>query len=237
MLEKLLLKKLQVKYPNLLISAILCGLVMGVFSGFSFVMVNISENLLLNKVVYSMAFTSVLFVIILNKYDLFTGNTMCFILLKDKKAKLTKILANLGIVYGGNFIGCFLTAVLLSSLKITEKLYIHDYLLNVFAIKTGYDILELLVLGFFANFFVCMAVFNAAKGETLAQTYLNLFFPIFIFCLLGFEHSIANMFSLSFKVLEDFSQIGLMLYNLFFVTIGNILGGVVFAISTKIKES
>lgn len=236
MLEKLLLKKLEVKYPNLLVSGILCGFILGVFSIFSFVMGNISENLLLNKVLYSMAFTTVLFAIMLNKYDLFTGNTMSFILLKGKKMRLSKILANLGIVYTANFIGCFLTAVLIFNLGITDKLHIHEYILDIFVVKTGYSIVKLLILGFFANFFVCMAVFNAAKEDSLPQKYLGLFFPIFIFCLLGFEHSIANMFSLSFTVLEDASKIWLMLYNLLFVTIGNIFGGVVFALSTRVKE-
>lgn len=236
MLETMLLKKLQVKYSRLFLSATLCGLIIGVFSVFSFIMGNLSDNALLNKIAYSAAFTSVLFVVILNKYDLFTGNTMCLILLKGQKVKPSNILTNMSIIYVGNFLGCFLTAALLSHLGVTEKLYVHDVLINVFAIKTGYSILELLVLGVLANFFVCMAVFNAAKGENLAQSYLNLFFPIFIFCLLGFEHSVANMFSLSIKVLEDSSYLGLMMYNLFFVTIGNILGGVLFALSSKIKE-
>lgn len=237
MIEKLVLKKLQVKYPNLLIGAILCGLIMGVFSILSFVMANISNNPLLNKVAYSIAFTSVLFVNILNKYQLFTGHTMCLILLKDKRTRPTQILANIGTVYIGNFIGCFLTAVLISSLGIAETLHVHDYIITLFDIKTSYSILKLLILGFFANFFVCMAIFNGAKGENMVQSYIYLFFPIVIFCLLGFEHSIANMFTLSFKVLEDFSQIGLMFYNLLFVTIGNILGGVVFALSTKITDN
>ena len=47
-----------------------------------------------------------------------------------------------------------------------------------------------------------------------------------LFVLIGYDHSIANMFYLTAAKLADSSlEVSLILYNLFYVTLGNILGG------------
>ena len=60
------------------------------------------------------------------------------------------------------------------------------------------------------------------KYKRIAQT-------IFIFVLLGFEHSIVNIGLFIYAVLHLHYVKWLLLYNLFFVTFGNILGGIIVA--------
>ena len=53
-------------------------------------------------------------------------------------------------------------------------------------------------------------------------------FPIMLFVLIGYDHSIANMFYLTAAKLVDSSfEVSLILYNLFYVTLGNFAGGMV----------
>ena len=52
--------------------------------------------------------------------------------------------------------------------------------------------------------------------------------PIMLFVLIGYDHSIANMFYLTAAKLADSSlEVSLILYNLFYVTLGNFVGGMV----------
>ena len=54
---------------------------------------------------------------------------------------------------------------------------------------------------------------------------------ILIFMICGFEHSIANMSILGVGLLHPMEQllsVGAYFQNLFFVTIGNMVGGIVF---------
>ena len=58
-----------------------------------------------------------------------------------------------------------------------------------------------------------------------------IFWCLFAFITTGFEHSVANMTLLAIGVMEPMGQaitIGGYFYNLLFVTIGNMLGGILF---------
>ena len=58
-----------------------------------------------------------------------------------------------------------------------------------------------------------------------------IFWCIFIFIVCGFEHSIANMSIMAvglFNAGDAAVSIGGYVYNLLFVTIGNMIGGVLF---------
>lgn len=70
----------------------------------------------------------------------------------------------------------------------------------------------------------------AARG--VADKILAILFPISAFVACGFEHSVANMFFLPLGLVvaaESGVPIGFgeVFHNLFYVTVGNILGGTV----------
>ena len=56
----------------------------------------------------------------------------------------------------------------------------------------------------------------------------GIWFPIMIFVLLGFQHSVANMFVLSDAMIEGHLGMGTFFANIIPVYLGNIVGGVGF---------
>jgi formate transporter len=80
--------------------------------------------------------------------------------------------------------------------------------------------------GVLCNVLVCMAVWMASAGRSVADRVLAIVFPITAFVAAGFEHSIANMyyFPLAMALGAPLSW-GDMLANLGPVTAGNIVGG------------
>lgn len=234
MLDKYLSNKLTYKFRVLFLSAILCGLLLAMVSAFAIVMSTISDNIVLNKLCFAIAFSGVLLLAVANGYELFTGNTMLLIMMPQKDMR-KKIIVNLLLVYVGNLIGCVVTAAIFLPLKINGTFDLTYALTSLYTGKTELAIHIMLIKGFFANFMVCMGVYLATKGKNIVESYLGLFFPIVVFCVLGFEHSVANMFSLFYAAFELNKPILPVLNNLLFVTIGNIIGGVTFAYATKLK--
>lgn len=236
MLNEYIEKKLQ--YKNLVVfgSALLCGFIMGLVTTFSVVLSSVTQNAVLGKLIYGAAFTALLLLVVLNGYELFTGNTMLLTVV-HKKEKTKKVLLNLLLVYFGNLCGCVLMALALKLAGVHEAFFLSEQLLKIYTLKTEMSIGKMLLLGVLANYMVCMGVYLAAKGKTVVDTYLSLFFPICIFCVLGFEHSVANMFTLFYAVFVNGSAIAPVLLNLLIVTVGNIIGGALFAYTTKIKGS
>lgn len=236
MLNEYIEKKLKLKNLVVFASAVLCGLIMGLVTTFSVVLSSMSVNAVLSKFIYGAAFAALLLLVVLNGYELFTGNTMLLTVV-HKKGSTKKVLLNLLLVYFGNLLGCVFMAVVIKQTGLHQTFALENYLLNVYLYKTQMGIGKMLLLGVLANYMVCMGVYLAAKGKTVTDTYLSLFFPICIFCVLGFEHSVANMFTLFYSTFVNGSAVLPVFVNLLFVTAGNIMGGVLFAFTTKIKGS
>lgn len=97
--------------------------------------------------------------------------------------------------------------------------------------------------GVMCNFLVCIAVWISFAAKDVAGKIMGLFFPIMIFVLCGFEHSIANMFyigaGLFDKTVPVFAEAAaaagvdmtnltwgnFFLKNLLPVSLGNLVGG------------
>ena len=101
-------------------------------------------------------------------------------------------------------------------------------ILNLVYIKIGYTIPELIFKGILCNICVCTAIllYNRTKG--FSQIFVTMAM-IFIFVLLGFEHSIVNIGLFIYVILHLHYMNWLLLYNLLFVTFGNVLGGIIIA--------
>ena len=96
---------------------------------------------------------------------------------------------------------------------------------------------DALLRGVACNFLVCIAVWIAFASKTPAGKVIGLFFPIMLFVVCGFEHSVANMFYIPAGLLaaadpayasaaaEGLTWGSFLLRNLLPVTAGNILGG------------
>ncbi|PHM25510.1 formate transporter [Xenorhabdus budapestensis] len=72
--------------------------------------------------------------------------------------------------------------------------------------KMHHTFIEALCLGILANLMVCLAVWMSYAGRSLIDKLFALILPISMFVASGFEHSIANMFLISFGiVIKEFA--------------------------------
>ena len=83
----------------------------------------------------------------------------------------------------------------------------------------------------FCNMLVCIAIWCTFRCEEETSKIIMIFWCLFVFITAGFEHSIANMTLLTIGLLSPFSEavsVGGYLYNILFVTLGNMVGGILF---------
>ena len=91
--------------------------------------------------------------------------------------------------------------------------------------------INLVLKGLLCNTLVCIAVWCSIKLKSEAGKLIMIMWCILTFMLCGFEHSIANMTTMAVGMMNSTSgtlTIGGYIYNLVCVTIGNMIGGVVF---------
>ncbi len=89
----------------------------------------------------------------------------------------------------------------------------------------------LVAKGILCNWLVCLAIWMAARTASDVAKLIVMFWCLFAFIASGFEHSVANMTVFAIALLgahPDTVTIGGMFYNLAFVSVGNIIAGVVF---------
>ena len=105
-------------------------------------------------------------------------------------------------------------------------------LLKILIGKTSFDFLPLLFKGIMCNILVCLAVLICSRKISDSAKLILIFWCILAFVSLGFEHSVANMtcFALAKMLNSDFT-FALILKNLIPVTIGNIIGGALVALT------
>lgn len=172
-----------------------------------------------------------LMLVIMAGGELFTGNNLISIAFIDKKIKLSDVFKNWTLVYIGNFVG----SVLIASMLFYAHMYVDgnpdtDLALAVAAKKMSSPFMAALIKGFLCNLVVALAVWMATGAKDVTGKIFAIWFPIMMFIVSGYEHSVANMFFLTLaKFLgADFSIADMFIKNLIPVTLGNILSGGVF---------
>jgi nitrite transporter len=104
-------------------------------------------------------------------------------------------------------------------------------LFSVADYKIASDPVALLCRGALCNWLVCLALWTSARTKDDVAKCVLIFWCLFAFIACGFEHSVANMtiFSTALIAAKDPAiTVGGAMHNLFWVTIGNIIGGAVF---------
>jgi len=186
----------------------------------------------LSKFLGASVFCVGLVLVIIPGSELFTGNILMAAGVADRKVKLARVLRNWVCVYAGNFIGALLLAFamfgtgLLGSPDAPSTLGEKAAAIAVAKIDLGF--LQALLRGVLCNILVCLAVVLAISSHTIVGKILGIYFPIMVFVLSGFEHSVANMYFIPAGLLVKgslFASFGLIWQNLVPVTIGNIIGG------------
>lgn len=244
------IEKSKMGFLPTLILAILAGAFIGLGGiYFNFSTAQITINVLFTQIIGGLTFSLGLILVVIAGAELFTGNNLMIMSLVGKKISSLKLIRNWIIVYVGNFIGSILIAYLL---YLTNVWSINggDFAIRAISIanhKVNLDFSNAFFLAILCNILVCLAIWLATSGRSVTSKILAIIFPISAFVALGFEHSIANMYFISFALilLEDPSIHGILqqsgisvdlsnlnmtgfFKNLLPVTLGNIVGGSIF---------
>lgn len=192
-----------------------------------------------------------LMLVILVGGELFTGNCLIFMAFLGKKVSAGKMIRNLVVVYFSNLIGALIVDVLLifSGQFDYSGGGLGAYTIKVAVGKAAITPGKALASGILCNILVCLAILMAASAKDVAGKVLATFFPIWAFVICGFEHCVANMFyipagmmaaanpayaakagelyGITAEQLAGLTVPG-VIPSFVFVTIGNILGGMIF---------
>lgn len=221
-----------------IILSIMAGFLIAL-AGYASTVVSFSvNNFSLSKCLSALIFPMGLILVILLKTELFTGNSLLVIPLVNKKINIKSLLINWLLVYIGNFIGSIILSLLIyKSGSLTNEALINAFI-NIANKKISYNFMNLIILGTLCNMLVCTAVFLGVTHKNTLEKIFVIFIPIFLFVLLGFEHSVANMFYLSIgALLGKINFINLLIHNLLPVTLGNIIGGILIGLIFNYTKS
>lgn len=183
--------------------------------------------------------------------ELFTGNCLIVMDVVDKKVTWRACARNLLVVYFSNLIGALIIDFLIyfsGNLDYTEGL-LGAYAIKVALGKIAISPIRGITSGILCNILVCIAILMAAAATDIVGKVWAIFFPIMAFVVGGFEHCVANMFYIPMGLLAatnpayvakaqeaygitqaqlDNLTLVNSLQNFLPVTLGNMLGGMVF---------
>jgi formate transporter len=198
------------------------------------------------RLLVGVSFSLGLILVVVAGAELFTGNNLIVMAWASRRVTTRSLLRNWALVYAGNFVGAFGTALLVwlgkqytfggDSVGVTA--------LTIASTKTGYGFGQAVALGALCNALVCLAVWLTYGAHTTTDKILAVVPPIAAFVALGFEHSVANMYFVPVALLvktndawmratnglpdvSDLTWGHFLLDNLLPVTIGNVVGGAV----------
>jgi formate/nitrite transporter len=196
------------------------------------------------RLLAGLVFTLGLILVVVAGAELFTGNNLIVMAWASRHVTTGKLVGNWTLVWIGNFVGAFATALILYVSRQYEfgGGSVGETALSIAATKTSLGFVQAIALGMLCNALVCLAVWLTYGAHTTTDKILAVIPPIAAFVAAGFEHSVANMYFIGIGLLikADDSFVdgldpaldldtvtwgGFLLDNLLPVTIGNVIGG------------
>lgn len=190
----------------------------------------------LAKLLGALVFPAGMAMVLVAGSELFTGNNLIILSVLQKKVKTREMLKNWFFVFLGNFAGASFVAVMIV-LGHTPDMFgevLAERIVAAGVSRVNMSFGEAFVRGVLCNILVCIAVWAAFAAKKVSGKLLMSFWPVMIFVLCGFEHSIADIYFCVAAILTA-GEYGLsagtlnigsfLLQNLLPVTLGNIVGG------------
>ena len=180
------------------------------------------------------AFSLGLILVVVAGAELFTGNNLLVMAWVDRRISAKLLLRNLALVYLANFLGAVGLAALVavSGYAKMNSNAVEDTAIAIAAAKCSIEFSEALFKGILCNLLVCLAIWLAMAGRSVADRILAIIFPITAFVAAGFEHCVANMYLVPLGLFlagghgpDGLSWTAFLIHNLLPVTLGNIVGG------------
>ena len=234
----------------------LMGMMAGAFVAIGAASASAASHALTNvgvaKALAGIVFPIGLMMIIFIGGELFTGDTMMLMGTMHKQFTVKRLIRTLFWVYLSNLNG----AVLVSFLVVNSGQYAYSsnglgaYTIKVAVDKCNGNFTSLVISGILCNVLVCVAVLMSMAAKDATGKVFGFLFPIFAFVIAGYEHCVANMYyipagmqaarnevyvekamelyGLTAEKIASLNISNFLIGNLLPVTIGNIIGGMVF---------
>ncbi len=231
-------RKLALSTRDLLIRGILSGAILGVATSLAFNGAFTTGQPLVGAIIFPFG----LIMIVLLGLELVTGSFALVPLpFLRGEASGGAVIANWGWVFLGNLIGSVaygaLIAIALTDMGAIEPAGVAARIVAAAEAKTtGYaafgfaGLVTVFVKGILCNWMVCLAVVLAMSTTSTLGKIATAWMPVFIFFAQGFEHSVVNMFAIPAGMMmgAEVSVRDWWLWNQIPVTLGNIVGGMLF---------
>jgi formate/nitrite transporter len=184
------------------------------------------------RVLGGLAFSLGLVLVVIAGAELFTGNNLLVMAWADRKITTFELLRNWTMVYFANAAGAIGLALIvyLSQHGELNNGAVAAAYVKMAVSKVSLPFWEAFFKGVLCNLLVCLAVWLALAGHSVADKILAIVFPISTFVAAGFEHSVANMYMIPLGILLSGETAPALDWvgfarNLVPVTFGNIAGG------------
>lgn len=231
LVERLGVAKAQTDAITLVVLAVLAGAFISL--GALFFTVVITESSLgfgVTRLLGGLAFSLGLILVVVAGAELFTGNNLLAMAWASGLIGIRKVMRNWVLAYLGNVAGCLGTVVFVAWADIggLGGGAVGETAIRIASAKAGLSLGEAFARGLLCNALVCLAVWLAMGGRSVADKILAIIFPVTAFVTIGLEHSIANWFFLPFGLALDKQGVVSIVgsaWNLAAVTAGNIVGG------------
>ncbi|MFI3171850.1 MAG: formate/nitrite transporter family protein [Eubacteriales bacterium] len=236
---------------TLIILGILAGMFIAFGASSSMAACHAIENYGVAKLVAGVVFPVGLMLIILVGGELFTGDCLMIMGAWHKDYDRLVVAKKLAIIWLSNFIGAMIVVMIVA---LSGQQDMSHGILGAYTIKVAYGkvtltFLQAFVSGIGCNIIVCAAMLMAFTATDTVGKIFGAFFPIMAFVIAGFEHCIANMYYIPAGIIAlmnesyveeaytvygmtaeqlDMINIQSFLMNLLPVTLGNIVGGMIF---------
>lgn len=213
----------------------LSSMLAGMYVGFGILLIFTIGGLLNEfsgmKIIMGVSFGIALSLVVVAGAELFTGNNLIMPLgAFQKKVTWGETIKLWVICYIGNLLGSILIAALFWASGLDQGT-VGKFIAKTSYIKMTLAPTELVVRGILCNILVCLAVWCSLRCKSDSGKLIMIFWCLFAFITTGFEHSVANMTLLSVALLNPMGAAVTLsgyAYNLLFVTLGNMIGGVLF---------
>ncbi len=250
-IDKVALVKAKLSFAQTFLLGILAGVYIAIGAQFAtFVTSDSGLHFGLTSLIAGIVFSLGLMLVVIGGAELFTGNCLIIMGYIGKRITTRQMLNNWVVSFAGNLVGSFTMVCWMSQTHQWE--FFHNMVgakaLLIANTKVNLSFTTALSRGVLCNAMVCLAVWLCFSGRSVADKILSIIFPIGGFVASGFEHCVANMYFIPMGVvlkkhpevvaaaekmagktlnLSQLTWKGFFVNNLFPVTLGNIVGGVI----------
>jgi formate/nitrite transporter len=233
-------------------SMLVMGFLAGAYIAFGgFLMTTVTQDVAqyagvgISKMLGGAVFALGLMLVIVGGAELFTGNCLMPIGMLSGCASFQSVLKNWTVVYIANFIGSIALAWMIYQTGLaTGATGVNA--LKIAVAKVNLTTSQMIFRGILCNWLVVMAVWMSFSAMDVVSKYICCLIPIGGFVTMGFEHSIANMYFIALGLFikggdaatvelaaiapDKLAALNMGGYwgNLIPVTIGNMIGGILF---------